>query len=93
MKLLKYILIAIVFAATTGEAFGQAKVLSGKVTEMFGTTAEPMIGVNVNILNSQNRSLGGTVTNLDGIYNLPIPSFFLILEKRVKESNTTVRHG
>lgn len=64
MKLLKYILIAIVFAATTGEAFGQAKVLSGKVTEMFGTTAEPMIGVNVNILNSQNRSLGGTVTNL-----------------------------
>ena len=25
MKLLKYILIAIVFAATTGEAFGQAK--------------------------------------------------------------------
>ena len=44
MKLLKYILIAIVFAATIGEAFGQAKVLSGKVTEMFGTTAEPMIG-------------------------------------------------
>ena len=61
MKLLKYILIAIVFAATTGEAFGQAKVLSGKVTEMFGTTAEPMIGVNVNILNSQNRSLGGKI--------------------------------
>ena len=36
MKLLKYILIAIVFAATAGEAFGQVKVLSGKVTEMFG---------------------------------------------------------
>lgn len=54
MKLLKYILIAIVFAATAGEAFGQVKVLSGKVTEMFGATAEPMVGVNVNILNSQN---------------------------------------
>lgn len=80
MKLLKYILIAIVFAATTGEAFGQAKVLSGKVTEMFGTTAEPMIGVNVNILNSQNRSLGGTITNMDGIYNLSIPN----------ESNLTI---
>ena len=53
MKLLKYILIAIVFAATAGEAFGQVKVLSGKVTEMFGATAEPMVGVNVNILNSQ----------------------------------------
>lgn len=37
MKLLKYILIAIVFATTAGEAFGQAKVLSGKVTEMFGS--------------------------------------------------------
>ena len=45
MKLLKYILIAIVFAATAGEAFGQVKVLSGKVTEMFGATAEPMVGV------------------------------------------------
>ena len=43
MKLLKYILIAIVFAATAGEAFGQVKVLSGKVTEMFGATAEPMV--------------------------------------------------
>ena len=43
MKLLKYILIAIVFAATAGEAFGQVKVLSGKVTEMFGATAKPFI--------------------------------------------------
>ena len=74
MKLLKYILIAIVFAATAGEAFGQVKVLSGKVTEMFGATAEPMVGVNVNILNSQNRSLGGTITNMDGIYNLKVPN-------------------
>ena len=30
MKLLKYILIAIVFAATAGEAFGQVKVLPVK---------------------------------------------------------------
>ena len=43
MKLLKYILIAIVFATTAREDFGQAKVLSGKVTEMFGATAEPMV--------------------------------------------------
>lgn len=74
VSLLKYILIAIVFAATAGEAFGQVKVLSGKVTEMFGATAEPMVGVNVNILNSQNRSLGGTITNMDGIYNLKVPN-------------------
>lgn len=74
MKLIKYILIVIVFVATTVEAFGQDKILSGKVTEMLGTQAEPMVGVNVNILNSQNRSLGGTITNLDGIYNVKIPA-------------------
>ncbi len=80
MKLFKYILIAIVFAATTGEAFGQAKVLSGKITEMFGATAEPMVGVNVSIVNSQNRSIGGTITNMEGIYNIRIPN----------ESNLTI---
>ena len=40
MKLLKYILVALVFVVTTGEAFGQVKVLSGKVSEMFGSTAD-----------------------------------------------------
>lgn len=74
MKLFKYILITIVFATISGEAFGQGKILSGKVTEIFGSKAEPMVGVNVNILNSQNRSIGGTVTNIDGIYNLKIPT-------------------
>lgn len=74
MKLLKYILIAIAIVAGTGEAFGQVKIMSGKVTEMFGKTAEPMVGVNINILNSQNRSLGGAITDLDGIYNLKIPT-------------------
>ncbi|SDB75765.1 TonB-linked outer membrane protein, SusC/RagA family [Bacteroides ovatus] len=73
MKLLKYTLIAILFAVTTGEAFGQAKVISGKVIEMFGKTAEPMVGVNVHIVNSQNRSLGGTITDMDGVYNLKVP--------------------
>ena len=70
MKLLKYILVALVFVVTTGEAFGQVKVLSGKVSEMFGSTADPLMGVNINVMNSQNRSLGGTVSNVDGIYNL-----------------------
>ena len=74
MKLLKYILVALVFVVTTGEAFGQVKVLSGKVSEMFGSTADPLMGVNINVMNSQNRSLGGTVSNVDGIYNLKIPA-------------------
>lgn len=74
MKLLKYILIVIVIAATTGEAYGQVKVLSGKVTEMFGKQADPLLGVNINIINSQNRSLGGAITNMEGVYNLKIPA-------------------
>lgn len=50
-------------------------------------TAEPLVGVNVNIVNAQNRSLGGAITNLNGQYNVKIPEgesnltiVFLILE-------------
>ena len=87
MKLLKYILVALVFVVTTGEAFGQVKVLSGKVSEMFGSTADPLMGVNINVMNSQNRSLGGTVSNVDGIYNLKIPDNRILLYWNENEEN------
>lgn len=73
MKLIKYILIAILLL-NTGEAFAQAHVMSGKVTEMLGNQSEPIIGVNVNVVNVQNRSVCGTVTDLDGRYKLQIPA-------------------
>lgn len=38
-----------------------------------GKAAEPLVGVNVNIVNAQNRSLGGAITNLNGQYNVKIP--------------------
>ena len=74
MKLFKYILIALLLVAVTSGVYAQDKVLSGKVTEIFDGKAEPLMGVNINILNTQNRSLGGTITNLDGVYNLKVPN-------------------
>ena len=47
--------------------------MSGTITELIGKTAEPLVGVNVNIVNAQNRSLGGAITNLNGQYNVKIP--------------------
>lgn len=76
MKLTRivYVFIAILLCCTKDVIAQTQKVLSGTVTEMFGTKAEPLVGVNVNIVNNQNRSLGGTITNLNGQYNLQIPS-------------------
>lgn len=68
-----YALVAI-FLSCSIEMTGQVqKVISGTVTEMFGKTAEPLVGVNVNIVNNQNRSLGGGITNLNGQYNVKVP--------------------
>ncbi len=73
MKLFKYMAFALLLATLAGKAHAQTKVLSGKVTEMFGRQAEPIIGVNVSIRNSQNRSVGGAVTDVNGLYNVTIP--------------------
>ena len=60
-----YTLVAI-FLSCSIEMAGQVqKVISGTVTELFGKTAEPLVGVNVNLVNNQNRSLGGGITNLN----------------------------
>lgn len=72
MKLVKYILIAILVLGTE-EVIAQALVISGKVTELLGNQKEPIVGANVNIVNEQNRSVGGAITNLDGDYRLQIP--------------------
>lgn len=38
-----------------------------------GTAAEPLVGVNINIVNAENRSLGGAISDLNGMYTLKIP--------------------
>ncbi|NDV63651.1 SusC/RagA family TonB-linked outer membrane protein [Bacteroides sp. 224] len=68
-----YVLV-VIFLSCSVDMVGQSrKVISGTVTEMFGKTAEPLIGVNVNIVNNQNRSLGGGITNVNGQYNVVVP--------------------
>ncbi len=73
MRKIKFIfLILLVFS--TNIALAQQQIVTGRVTERFNNQTEPMIGVNISIVNAQNRSLGGVVTDLDGNYRLRIPS-------------------
>ena len=75
MKIYKYLLMSALFVgAVSAEAYAQqAKNLSGKVTELFDGKPEVMVGVNINILNSQNRSIAGAITDMDGNFNIRIP--------------------
>ncbi len=62
------------FLICIGNIYSQTQqLISGTVTEMYNNQAESLIGVNVAVENSQNRVLGGTVTNQNGQYNLKIP--------------------
>lgn len=70
----KAYLLSAMLLCTTGEVLAQSQqVLSGSVTELVGKNAEPLMGVNINVVNAQNRSLAGTITNINGQYNLAIP--------------------
>lgn len=74
MKLTKLYFSVVILLCTVGEVVAQTQqIIIGNVTELFGKSAEPLIGVNINIMNSQERSLGGTVTNMNGQYRLAIP--------------------
>lgn len=48
--------------------------VSGTVTETIGSSDEACIGVNVTFVNSQNRIIAGTVTDLNGRYSLKVPT-------------------
>ena len=74
MKLTKYLLVsALLVGAAATDADAQVKNLSGKVTEIFNGKTEVMVGVNINIVNSQNRSLVGAITDLNGNFNISVP--------------------
>ena len=74
MKLTKLYFSVVILLCTVGEVVAQTQqIIIGNVTELFGKSTEPLIGVNINIMNSQERSLGGTVTNMNGQYKLAIP--------------------
>jgi TonB-linked SusC/RagA family outer membrane protein len=73
MKIVRYIILSFLLWGAN-EAFAQSHVLSGKITEMTDGKVDAVIGVNINIVNSQNRSLGGTISDIDGNYKLQIPA-------------------
>lgn len=95
-----FVLIAILLSGVMEMAAQTRKVVSGTVTELLGTSAEPLVGVNVNIVNNQNRSLGGGITNLNGQYNVTIPegetnltivfSYIGMQTKRIKYTGQTL---
>lgn len=70
----KHILTAILLVVCTATAVAQNNVITGTVMEMFGDNLEPIMGANVVLVNSQNRHVKGTVTDINGKYNLAVPA-------------------
>lgn len=71
MNKIKYIF-ATLLLCIVQQASAQ-KTVSGTVTEDFGGSAEPCIGVNVTFQNAQKRIITGTVTDFNGKYSLKVP--------------------
>ena len=74
MKLVKLLFIGLFFLLA-GESYVQAQqIISGRVTEQLSGSPSPLPGVNVNIVNTQNRFIKGTMTDMDGNYRIQIPA-------------------
>lgn len=72
-NIFKQLILVLVLVMTTSTAWAQA-VITGTVFEMFGDSKEPCIGVNIAVVNEQNRTLTGTITDFDGNYSLKLPA-------------------
>ena len=66
-----FLLLTIIGCVTTASA--QKKVLNGIVTEILGKSKEPVPGVNVVVMNSQDRYIAGAITNINGQYAISVP--------------------
>ena len=75
MKLIRIsTIITILLLLAGGRMIAQTpQVVSGTVTEFFDGASDILPGVNVSVVNSQNRTLGGVLVNANGQYNLVIP--------------------
>lgn len=67
------LLLAFIIVGTVG-AMAQNKVITGTVNEMIGNDKEPIIGANIVLVNKQNRYVKGAVTDIDGNFNIEVPS-------------------
>lgn len=101
MKLYKLLLIALL-AVMTGKSYAQAQIISGKVVEELAGSPSPLPGVNVNIVNAQNRYISGTMTDMNGFYKIQIPeneknititfSFIGMQSQRIKYTGQKVQN-
>ena len=73
MKWFKYFMVAMVLLLAA-DVSAQNIILSGRVTERFGGSIEPIYSANVVVVNKQNRYLNGVITDLDGNYNISVPA-------------------
>lgn len=73
MKKLPIIILLLLLLLTNGSVSAQ-NTISGTVTEVFGKSVEPCIGVNVTFVNSQNRIVTGVTTDFNGNYSLKVPN-------------------
>ncbi len=64
--------LVLVMSLVCASAWGQ-QIISGVVYERFGASKEPCMGVNVAVVNDQNRTLTGTTTDMDGNYSIKMP--------------------
>lgn len=69
----KYILLSFLIVCGSFATAQTTRILQGNVWEKVNGKNEPAIGVNVVFSNEQNRTLTGTVTNVQGKYSLKIP--------------------
>lgn len=73
MKWFKYFMVAMVLLLAA-DVSAQNIILSGRVTERFGGSIEPIYSANVVVVNKQNRYLNGVITDLGGNYNISVPA-------------------
>ena len=69
----RILIVAILLSAVTLAMAQTPRVVSGIVSEKINGVRTPIAGVNVSVVNAQNRTLAGTVTNVNGHYNVTIP--------------------
>lgn len=66
-------ILAVLLVCLVQQAMAQ-KTVTGTVTEDFGNSSEPCIGVNVTFQNAQKRIINGTVTDFNGKYSIKVPA-------------------
>ena len=73
-KLSSAVLLMVLLLTGTGGAMAQGNVISGTIYEMAGKDKSPIIGANIVLVNKQNRYIKGTVSDIDGNYNIEVPA-------------------